>query len=131
MKFKCKNPKCSVEFDSEEIKSMKIVEEDNQNEEYQVLFFECPECGQKVFVQIDSTESLQCLSRCKVQMAKIAMLKKKGKSPKRKLLADFKKEREYLHRCRTSLQERLTGKTVYNYAGESFVLRLDYEDSKM
>lgn len=32
MKFKRKNPECLVEFDSEEIKSMKIVEENNQDE---------------------------------------------------------------------------------------------------
>ena len=132
MILKCNNPKCLEEFKVEAADMQTMTcKEDSQDEEIRILFFDCPKCGQKIFVQADNEESLQCLARCKVQMAKIAALKAKNKVPKKKQLADFEKERKYLHRCRTSLMERLTGKTVYSYAGESYEMRFAYESNNL
>jgi DNA replicative helicase MCM subunit Mcm2 (Cdc46/Mcm family) len=106
-----------------------VAKEETQNEEFQLMFFECPKCGKRIYVQADDEDTLQSLERCKLFMRKFAALKKNGKKPNRKQLADYNKESKYLALSRKELKLRLTGKSLLDSTGNILeIKRFDYDN---
>ena len=79
-----------------------------------LTYYDCPECGRRHYVQIDTTQTLQELREVERMFVKLSVAKKKGKQPPQSQSAKFKKAREHLAQNRTDLMKQFTGKLVHD-----------------
>ena len=127
MRIKC--PKCSENalLGPDDIQESSCM---SDGEEYRVLYFNCIKCKSRVVVQLDDATSLQKLEQCKILMRKVMRLKRKGKTPGKKLLDDFEKGRKDLSEYRKKLNQELTSKVlVDNKTGE--IYEVFYHEQKI
>lgn len=89
-----------------------------------LMYFDCPKCGERCFVQIDDETSLAMLDSVKKTFVKLAYRKKKGKKIPKKENSKFAEARANLGVYRTNLMKEYTGKTIYDDGnGKEYVLR--------
>lgn len=79
-----------------------------------LTYYDCPECGRRHYVQIDTVQTLQELKEVGRMFIKLSVSKKKGKQPPQSQSAKFKKAREHLAQNRTDLMKQFTGKLVHD-----------------
>lgn len=79
-----------------------------------LTYYDCPECGRRHYVQIDTVQTLQELKEVERMFIKLSVAKKKGKQPPQSQSAKFKKAREHLAQSRTDLMKQFTGKLVHD-----------------
>lgn len=79
-----------------------------------LTYYDCPECGRRHYVQIDTVQTLQELKEVERMFIKLSVTKKKGKQPPQSQSAKFKKAREHLAQNRTNLMKQFTGKLVHD-----------------
>lgn len=88
-----------------------------------LTYYDCPECGRRHFVQIDSDYTLDVLRSVTKQFAKLAAAKKQDKAVPQKQLDKFKRARQHLATSRMDLMKEYTGVSVHDEAADSdFVL---------
>ncbi len=103
----------------------------NHKKEYKVngqsiflTYYDCPNCGRRHFVQIDSLDTLNELKDITKQFTKLSIIKKEGKEVSKKQSARFKKAREHLSQNRIELMKKYTGKLIHdNETDSDFELR--------
>lgn len=89
-----------------------------------LTYFDCPECGERCFVQIDDDTSLAMLDSVKKTFIKFAYRKKQGKRISTKENSKFVEARANLSMCRTNLMKMYTDKTIYDEdTHKEYVLR--------
>lgn len=91
--------------------------------QYFFVYYDCPHCGMRHFVQVDDTKSQQMLARLTCEMAKLRNVRARGKSFNKKQQRDFNAIRTDLSKYRNALMEQLTGKQATDAAGNAYVLR--------
>lgn len=74
-----------------------------------LTYCDCPECGSRHYVQIDSVDTLEKLKSVQRQYVKLAVAKRKGKTLPKSQTAKFKKARQNLITLRNALVEQYTG----------------------
>ena len=79
-----------------------------------LTYYDCPECGRRHYVQIDTVQTLQELKEVERMFIKLSTAKKKGKQPPQSQSAKFKKAREHLAQSRIDLMKQFTGKLVHD-----------------
>lgn len=79
-----------------------------------LTYYDCPECGRRHYVQIDTVATLQELKEVERMFIKLSVAKKKGKQPPQNQSAKFKKAREHLAQSRSELMKKFTGKLVHD-----------------
>lgn len=79
-----------------------------------LTYYDCPECGRRHYVQIDTVQTLQELKEVERMFIKLSVAKTKGKQPPQSQSAKFKKAREHLAQSRTDLMKQFTGKLVHD-----------------
>ena len=89
-----------------------------------LTYYDCPKCGRRHFVQIDSYYTLDILKNVTKQFAKLSATKRQGKHITQKQSDKFKRARQHLAESRTNLMKKYTGVSVHDEATDSdFVLR--------
>lgn len=88
-----------------------------------LTYYDCPHCGNRHFVQIDDTTSLEQLKNVTSSFARLTLLKRKGRKISKKQSDNFKKARQYLSDYRINLMKEFTGTSIEDETGTSFVLR--------
>lgn len=89
-----------------------------------LTYYDCPKCGRRHFVQIDSNYTLDMLKNVTKQFAKLSVMKRQGKHIPQKQSDKFKRARQHLAESRTNLMKKYTGVSVHDEATDSdFVLR--------
>lgn len=89
-----------------------------------LTYYDCPKCGRRHFVQIDSNYTLDILKNVTKQFAKLSAMKRQGKHIPQKQSDKFKRARQHLAESRTNLMKKYTGVSVHDEATDSdFVLR--------
>lgn len=91
-----------------------------------ISFYDCPECGNRHYAQVDNTKTLEQLKDVTKQMHKLATYKKNGNQIPQKQSAKFKKTREHLTLNRNNLMKELTGKNVIDAETGIQVLNLRF-----
>lgn len=88
-----------------------------------VLYYDCPSCARRHYVQVDDATSQQKLALITREFARMAVAKSKGKHIPQKQLAKFKEDKQHLSDYRTALMKELTGRAVRDEAGAVVTLR--------
>ena len=89
-----------------------------------LIYFDCPKCDERCFVQIDDDTSLAMLDSVKRTFVKFARRKRQGKSISKKENSKFAEARANLSVYRTNLMKEYTGKVIYDeYNGAEYTLR--------
>lgn len=89
-----------------------------------LTYYDCPKCGRRHLVQIDSNYTLDILKSVTKQFAKLSAMKRQGKHIPQKQSDKFKRARQHLAESRTNLMKKYTGVSVHDEATDSdFVLR--------
>jgi DNA-directed RNA polymerase subunit RPC12/RpoP len=79
-----------------------------------LTYYDCPDCGRRHCVQVDTIQTLQELKEVERMFIKLSVAKKKGKQPPQSQSAKFKKAREHLAQSRIDLMKQFTGKLVHD-----------------
>ena len=79
-----------------------------------ITYYDCPDCGRRHCVQIDTLRTLPELTEVDRMFVKLSIAKKKGKQLPQSQSAKFKKAREHLAQNRTNLMKQFTGKLVHD-----------------
>lgn len=88
-----------------------------------LTYYDCPKCGKRHFVQIDSNYTLFVLKGVTKQFAKLSEMYKQEKAVPQKQLDKFKETRQHLAESRMNLMRKYTGVSVHDEATDSdFVL---------
>ena len=77
-----------------------------------LMYFECPSCGKRHFVQIDNAETKGLLLEVVRVFAKLSKMRKQGKSTKKKS-GKYKKANGDLDKARNKLMKEYSSKTVH------------------
>ena len=89
-----------------------------------LTYYDCPNCGERFFVQIDDKTSLAMLDSIKKTFIKLAYRKKCGKKISNKENTKFAEARANLSKYRTNLMKIYTDKTIYDEENHrEYVLR--------
>ena len=89
-----------------------------------LLYFDCPECGERCFVQIDDETSLSMLNSIQQTFMKFMFRRQSGKKISKKENSNFADARATLGAYRANLMREYTGKTVFDDGnGKEYVLR--------
>lgn len=89
-----------------------------------LTYFNCPNCNNSHFVQIDNSVSMSLFEEVEKQLIRLAKLKAQNKVIPQKQLAKFKKAREHLAHSRNELMKQYTGKLIHDSDTDSeFELR--------
>lgn len=89
-----------------------------------LLYYDCPKCARRHFVQIDNAISLRMLNDVKKQFVRLSIAKKKDKEIPRKQSDKFKKARKDLSTYRMKLMREYDGKSIFDEGEHDyFVLR--------
>lgn len=114
--FKCEKCKESFLLNVNNIMSRKPVTIDN--DVYFVTFVKCSNCGKKHAVQIDNKETLDLLMEYEKLFVRLSMLRKKGKSIKKKDNEKLKEINKELKLRRFVLAQNLNNKEMKYLEGD-------------
>lgn len=114
--FKCEKCKESFLLNVNNIMSRKPVTIDN--DVYFVTFVKCFNCGKKHAVQIDNKETLDLLMEYEKLFVRLSMLRKKGKSIKKKDNEKLKEINKELKLRRFVLAQNLNNKEMKYLEGD-------------
>lgn len=114
--FKCEKCKESFLLNVNNIMSRKPVT--INNDVYFVTFVKCSNCGKKHAVQIDNKETLDLLMEYEKLFVRLSMLRKKGKSIKKKDNEKLKEINKELKLRRFVLAQNLNNKEMKYLEGD-------------
>lgn len=77
-----------------------------------ITYYDCPDCGRRHCVQIDTEETLLELQKVEGQLTRL--FSKRGKSTPQKQSESFKEARKHLADSRNRLMKRYTGKLIHD-----------------
>lgn len=100
------------------------------NKQYEVkgqsitlTYYDCPDCGRRHFVQIDSNYTLDLLKGCKKQFVKLSVMRHKDKPISQKQQTKFKNARQHLADSRMNLMKKFDGVTIHDEESGDFILK--------
>ena len=79
-----------------------------------LTYFDCKECGNRHYVQIDNDETLEDYNRCYRYMVKLSLSNRKRHPMNKKDVSKFKNLRAKLNKKRLYLMVKYDGKIIYN-----------------
>jgi len=84
-----------------------------------LTYYDCPECGRRHYVQIDTAKTNGVLINLTKQMGKITALKKRGMRVSKKQRTDFEKTKRHLTELRNELMKRYQEQEMVAVDGHS------------
>lgn len=88
-----------------------------------LIYYDCPKCSERHFVQVDNEETNCLLNALTMQMKALAMLKKRNAQLSKKRERQVNKLRNDLASSRKNLMIEMQDKMCTNPDGVSFVVR--------
>lgn len=79
-----------------------------------LTYFDCKECGNRHYVQVDNDETLEDYNRCYKYMVKLSLSNRKRQPISKKDADRFKNLRAKLNAKRLDLMVKYDGKIIYN-----------------
>lgn len=118
--IECMDCKNSFEANADNVKVMNVLSKDNT---LKVIYVDCPSCGRRHFVQIDSDETDRLKVQNLLMFKKLSKKKLSCKSIGKRESESFKGLREKLLNLRAELMKEYEGQTVTDtITGESVTL---------
>lgn len=77
-----------------------------------LTYYDCPRCGKRHYVQVDSVRTHQLLQVITRQMAYFASCRKKGKPIRKSASADYERNKTHLSEIRMDMMKQLEGSEV-------------------
>lgn len=99
---------------------------DESGRSFLLSFVDCPNCGERNFVQADNGETIALLREVKKDFMKLAAQKAKHMTISKKQLARFEKERKHLSELRIKLLDTIEGSLLKDtVSGEESIVRFN------
>lgn len=113
----CVQCKAKFQVDASNVKKKEFEAQDGNR--VWLTYYDCPECGRRHYVQIDSVETNGILVNLAKQMGKIAALKKKGLRVSKKQRTDFEETKRHLTELRNELMKHYQESEMFAEDGHS------------
>lgn len=119
---KCEECGQMFQVNNEMLKNKNI---QNLGQSMRVMYYDCPCCAKRHFVQIDDEKSLQMLKQNQMMFVKLSVRKRKGKPISKKQSDKFRKARKDLSDYRMNLMRQFNEKTVID-KDEDTIIKLRF-----
>lgn len=83
--------------------------------------YECPNCGNVHFVQIDDDETLELFKKVRSQFVKLSVMREKGKGIPKSLNSKYKRDSAKLSKMRHELMVKYQGKEMHKVENGSML----------
>ena len=83
--------------------------------------YECPNCGNVHFVQIDDDETLELFKKVRSQFVKLSVMREKGKGIPKSLNSKYKRDSAKLGKMRHELMVKYQGKEMHKVENGSML----------
>lgn len=112
----CEDCKNSFRVDGNSIISKKC---EIEGQTIFLLYYDCPKCGRRHYVQIDNDATKAELATLQKQMGTFMVMKIKRKKIPKKQSVKFKHTQEHLSQTRNELMKQYTGKLIHDSETDS------------